>query len=487
MAIGDIGSVIDTEEWKSGDIYLPFLSHAAGTIYLIFEAVNQTVRSISIDGAGNIGDEIDSLLLGAAGGPPKDAVHISGDVYAIAFLTTTQVVVKTFTCDSSGNLDDTGMDTINLAAKPPNNGFYAHIIPSHKPNIYIVAYADSAQDGWLVTITINDDGSIDEPALHTWEIQPAQGRYPWLINISNNLFAVLISESTSNRSQITTFTVSDAGVMSSIQARNFDGNTNSGNGGIILHVSGDVYAIFWNGADNDGWIYTLSITGAGVISANIDTWEFTAIYGHKPQAYLASENLAGDGQVFVVVHSYNGGDGPQVFTVEILNNGTISKSFIGELTLVAADYAHDLSIVRPGNGIYAACFEDFTGGNSGKIKTFPVEEKPRFGVATTDPATSVESATTTLNGTLDDDGGEACDCGFEWGETVAYGNTTPTQSRTTGQTFAQTISGLAPNKTYHFRAFATNSAGTSYGADRTFTTLSVPMGLPPAFLDILGY
>lgn len=90
---------------------------------------------------------------------------------------------------------------------------------------------------------------------------------------------------------------------------------------------------------------------------------------------------------------------------------------------------------------------------------------------TTNPATSVESNSATLNGTLDDDGGEACDCGFEWGETIAYGNITPTQSRTTGQTFAQTITGLDPNKTYHFRAVATNSAGTSYGADRTFKTL----------------
>ncbi len=92
---------------------------------------------------------------------------------------------------------------------------------------------------------------------------------------------------------------------------------------------------------------------------------------------------------------------------------------------------------------------------------------------TTNPATSVEASSAVLNGKLDSDGGEDCDCGFEWGETIGYGNTTPTQSRTTGQTFAQTISGLDPKKTYHFRALATNSAGTSHGDDRTFTTLAV--------------
>lgn len=103
---------------------------------------------------------------------------------------------------------------------------------------------------------------------------------------------------------------------------------------------------------------------------------------------------------------------------------------------------------------------------------------------TTDPATSIRQTTATLNGTLDDDGGEACDCGFEWGETIAYGNTTPTQSRTTGQDFAQTITGLRPGVTYHFRAFATNGAGTGNGTDRTFQPKMT--GLNPAW-EVLGY
>ncbi|MBA7558434.1 hypothetical protein ES708_00037 [subsurface metagenome] len=99
---------------------------------------------------------------------------------------------------------------------------------------------------------------------------------------------------------------------------------------------------------------------------------------------------------------------------------------------------------------------------------------------TTNQATSIGLSTATFNGTLVDDGHEPCVCGFEWGETIAYGNTTPTESRTTGQTFSQGISGLLPGHTYHFRAFATNSAGTSYGADRTFT---IPLATPTITTD----
>ncbi|MBA7696102.1 hypothetical protein ES703_104744 [subsurface metagenome] len=89
---------------------------------------------------------------------------------------------------------------------------------------------------------------------------------------------------------------------------------------------------------------------------------------------------------------------------------------------------------------------------------------------TTDPATEVGAIAATLNGTLDDDGLLPCECGFEWGLDTGYGTTTPPQSKTTGETFSQVIGGLEPGTTYHFRAFATNSKGTGYGADRSFTT-----------------
>ena len=92
----------------------------------------------------------------------------------------------------------------------------------------------------------------------------------------------------------------------------------------------------------------------------------------------------------------------------------------------------------------------------------------------TDPATELGIEAATLNGTLNDDLGEACACGFQWGKTVAYGNTTPTQSKTAGQSFLQAITGLKPNTTYHFRAQARNSAGVASGADMTFKTLTKP-------------
>lgn len=92
-------------------------------------------------------------------------------------------------------------------------------------------------------------------------------------------------------------------------------------------------------------------------------------------------------------------------------------------------------------------------------------------VVETDPATSVFRNRATLNGLLNNDGGEGCFTRFEYGLTVAYGTMTPENAGVhTGGTFQQVLTGLIPNRTYHFRARARNSAGTSLGADLTFTT-----------------
>ena len=48
------------------------------------------------------------------------------------------------------------------------------------------------------------------------------------------------------------------------------------------------------------------------------------------------------------------------------------------------------------------------------------------------------------------------------------------QNTTVGE-FTARLNGLAPNTTYYARAFATNSAGTAYGEEVSFTTLDIPI------------
>jgi photosystem II stability/assembly factor-like uncharacterized protein len=97
---------------------------------------------------------------------------------------------------------------------------------------------------------------------------------------------------------------------------------------------------------------------------------------------------------------------------------------------------------------------------------------------TTNPATNVAAFSATLNGSLNPRGSTTT-VSFQYGPTTSYGSSTPLQSET-GNTFRNisgNISALSTHTTYHFRIVATNSHGTRYGSDRTFTTLS-PTGPP---------
>ena len=95
----------------------------------------------------------------------------------------------------------------------------------------------------------------------------------------------------------------------------------------------------------------------------------------------------------------------------------------------------------------------------------------------------------TLNGTLTDDGGEACSCYFEYGDTPAMVDTTPlVTGLRSPQSLTALLLGLLPGTTYYFRSAATNSMGTSFGAVLSFTTLRIPVPseIPSPFGVMIG-
>ncbi|HEY2143681.1 MAG TPA: NF038122 family metalloprotease [Candidatus Udaeobacter sp.] len=102
-------------------------------------------------------------------------------------------------------------------------------------------------------------------------------------------------------------------------------------------------------------------------------------------------------------------------------------------------------------------------------------------LVTTNAVTNVVSFSATLNGSVHPHE-LTTTVYFQYGRTTSYGSTTSSQTKTgnTYQNVSANSSGLSANTTYHFRIVATNSAGTRYGADRIFTTLSAT-GAPVAF------
>ena len=86
------------------------------------------------------------------------------------------------------------------------------------------------------------------------------------------------------------------------------------------------------------------------------------------------------------------------------------------------------------------------------------------------------TSSATLNGTVDPNG-RATVWYFEYGTSTSYGSKTAEHSAGSGGSAVPVtigVSGLARGRVYHYRLVATSDAGTSRGADQTFSTVGAP-------------
>ena len=119
-----------------------------------------------------------------------------------------------------------------------------------------------------------------------------------------------------------------------------------------------------------------------------------------------------------------------------------------------------------------------SGTTYGAEKTFTTQQGSVVApVVTTNDATNIGQTNVTLNGAITPGNETITAQGFEWKATTGG---TYTAVNATGTTLSYDLTGLTPNTGYTFRAFATTASGTTYGAEKTFTTLDQQQETCPA-------
>ncbi|HEX3909782.1 MAG TPA: hypothetical protein VHW67_03645 [Solirubrobacteraceae bacterium] len=109
-----------------------------------------------------------------------------------------------------------------------------------------------------------------------------------------------------------------------------------------------------------------------------------------------------------------------------------------------------------------------------EVSTAPAVEK-----LSTGPVSNLQPESATLSGSLAPNGFDT-HYYFQWGTSTGYGNSSPeapgTDAGSEKGSIAATaqLSGLTPNTTYHYRVVASNSFGSTFGADQKFTTSGPP-------------
>jgi len=131
--------------------------------------------------------------------------------------------------------------------------------------------------------------------------------------------------------------------------------------------------------------------------------------------------------------------------------------------------------LTPGRTYHYRLVGQSDGGTTrGADHTFVLVRPPG---SSTGSATAVSPTGATLNGTVAPNG-VATSWHFDYGTSTSYGASTPTRSAGAGtgsKSVVETLGGLTPGTTYHYRLVASSASGTTAGADRTFTTVGTPV------------
>ena len=156
------------------------------------------------------------------------------------------------------------------------------------------------------------------------------------------------------------------------------------------------------------------------------------------------------------------------------NSGTGTGSFTVNMTGLTANTTY-----------YVRAYAINSAGTSyGSEVSFTTQQAITVPTVTTSQVTNVTQTTATGGGNVTNSGGATVTArGICW--STSHNPTIANSHQSSGSgtgTFTANMSGLSPGTTYYVRAYATNSAGTSYGSEVSFTTL--PSGGTHAYVDL---
>jgi hypothetical protein len=207
------------------------------------------------------------------------------------------------------------------------------------------------------------------------------------------------------------------------------------------------------------------------ISASLPTLSTTSPNSITNSTAVSGGNISSDGGSNVTQRGvcWSSTQNPSISN-NITNSGTGIGSFTSSLTGLTANTTYYVKAYAT-NGVGTAY------GNQLSFTT--TTPSVSLATLTTMSVTSITTTSSTNGGNISNDGGSAVTSrGVCWGTTANPTIANSFTSNGTGiGTFTSSITGLTPATTYYVRAYATNSVGTAYGNQVSFTTASPSVSL----------
>lgn len=213
-----------------------------------------------------------------------------------------------------------------------------------------------------------------------------------------------------------------------------------------------------------GWV-TIGVTNSSAVLATVST-AISAAVSNKPDTALAGGSVVADGGAAVTARGvcWNTSATPTVS-----NFSTVTGTGVG-------NFSSTLWNLVPNTVYYVRAFAVNSAGTAyGNQMTITSGPPLAPVLSATTTVTEISSTTAASGGTITADKGAAITArGVCWATTAfpTIANSRTTNGNGTG-VFTSALTGLSAGVMYYVRAYATNSAGTGYGTQVTFTTLPV--------------
>jgi hypothetical protein len=332
-------AVTDTLNFDADQGLSPSILPVSGDVYAVAYAGDREdgyIKTVEITANGQITDTvIETLEFDTFNGMAPDLVHVSGNVYAVAY---------------SGKGDDGFLTTVTIPADGQNLAVIESLPFTNKMaisapniipisgNVYAIAYSGESGDGYLTTVEIATDGTITG-VIDTLEFDTVMGFYPNIIPISGTVYAIAYAGGTSECGYLRTVEIATDGQINDSVIDTLEFDSSLGTTPNIIPILGDVYAIAYTGPSSHGFLKTVEIAESGMITDTVlDTMEFNDVQGEDPNIIPVS------GDVYTI--AYNGQYG-QITTVEIATDGDISATPIDTENIIASGIATPSIIPLP--------------------------------------------------------------------------------------------------------------------------------------------
>lgn len=228
--------------------------------------------------------------------------------------------------------------------------------------IYSVWYDGVQGDGFVKTYRILFNGSFNG-TIDTFEWDGTSGSTPHAIKTNNETVYAVAYDGAGQDGFLKTLEILNNGTIVK-ELSEFEFDTSLGLTPTMLFLQNTIYPVVYRDSNADGIIKTFNITNNGTILL-IDTFNFNDSIVENPDMIKLSDNI--------VIIAYNGdvggdGNGGQIQTVSILNNGTINQTI--DVEIIDAALSNELSIINIFGNLFTVSYQ--TVATNGRIEAYNI-------------------------------------------------------------------------------------------------------------------